>query len=292
MAMANIGGLHIAWESFGEGDALLLVAGAGAQMLHWPERFCEALASEGFRVIRFDNRDSGLSTVLDALATPSLPRVLARYMVGLSSEVPYGLEDMGDDAARLMDALGIEQAHVVGASMGGALAQSLACHHPERVRSLVSMMSTTGGRWASSGRMRGIRVMITPPPSTREGAMKHAVWALSLIGSRRYPTDEGETRQRAALAFDRCHDPSAHARQMAAIFARGDRARTLAKIQCPTLVLHGADDALITPRGGRATTRAIPGATFRLIKDMGHDLPEPLWPELVSIIAHHARTAA
>jgi len=282
----RVGEIDLAYETFGDPSdpAVLLVMGLATQMLGWPDALCTGLAERGHHVIRFDNRDIGLSTHLsDAPAAD----VMA-LMAGDTSSASYRLSDMAADAVGLLDALGIESAHVVGASMGGMIAQTVAIEHPERVRTLTSIMSTTGDPSVGAPTPAAMGALLAPPPTTRDGAIEGTVAAYRVIGSPAYPFDEAELRERAGIAYDRGHDPAGVSRQLAAILASGDRTAKLRELAVPTLVIHGDRDVLVQPSGGEATAAAIPGAEHVVIEGMGHDLPAALVPELVDRIAAHA----
>ena len=265
----RVGDVELAYETFGRpGEpAVLLIMGLGSQLILWPEELCEALAAAGYFVIRFDNRDVGRSTILDA-PPPDLQRVAAG-----EADAPYLLDQMAEDAVGLLDALGIERAHVVGASLGGMIAQRLAIDHPERVLTLASIMSTTGDREVGNPTPEAMTVLMTAPPLDRDGYLESTVRARGVIGSR--PLDEDRTRDLAGRSFDRGYHPQGTARQFAAIIASPDRTPALRELRVPTLVLHGSEDPLIDPSGGRATAAAIPDAELIEIDGMGHDLP--LW---------------
>jgi pimeloyl-ACP methyl ester carboxylesterase len=274
---AHANGIRLAYETFGEPGQppVLLVMGLGAQMVGWHDDFCRAL-SAGRYVVRFDNRDVGESEWLQGTVD------LAACMAGDTSSAVYTLEDMADDAVALLAELGLESAHVVGASMGGMIAQTLAIRHPERVRSVTSIMSTTGERGIAKPTDAAAAALLSPAARTREEAMERAVTVSAVIGSPAYPRDESELRERAARAWDRGVNPSGFARQLAAIQASGDRTRALAGVRAPVLVVHGEDDPLVPVTGGRATAAAIPGAELWVVPGMGHDLPRALWPELIA----------
>jgi pimeloyl-ACP methyl ester carboxylesterase len=279
---------EIEYDVTGEGRPLLLVAGLGMQLIHWPDGFVAALAGRGFRVIRFDPRDSGRSVTHALLARPSFVPTFVKVALRLPGAVPYGIVDLARDGVELLDALGEHgAAHVVGASMGGAVAQSMAVHFPARVKSLVSISSTTGDPRVSST-LKGLLSMLSRPARTREEAARITAPLMLRVGSRRYRKSLAEAREQALRAFDRGSDPSGHDRLFWAMMAAGDRTAELARVRCPTLVLHGKDDFLVPFTGGVATHRAIRGSRLRMVADMGHDLPEPLWPELVDHIAGHA----
>lgn len=281
MQRARAGDVEIAYQSFGspQDTPLLLVMGLATQMVGWPDGFCEALAARGLHVVRFDNRDIGLSTHLDDAGAPDVVSLLAG-----SGTAPYALADMADDTAGLLDALGWGSAHVVGASMGGMIAQSLAIRHPQRVHSLTSIMSTTGASGVGSPAEVALGVLLAPAARTREEALQRAVDTYRVIGSPGFEFDEESLRERAGLSFDRAHDPAGVARQLAAILTTDDRTPHLGEIAVPTLVVHGAQDTLVDVSGGRATAAAIPGAELWVVEGMGHDLPRELWGDLVDRI--------
>jgi pimeloyl-ACP methyl ester carboxylesterase len=281
------GGITLCYETFGDptDPATLLVMGLGAQMVAWQEDFCEQLAARGLYVIRFDNRDIGRSTHLQG-PPPSLLQLL-RYSVS----APYTLADMAQDTVGLMDELEIDRAHVIGASMGGMIAQTLAARHPARTRSLVSMMSSTGGRWVGRPALSSYTIFLRKVPREREAFIGHAERLFAKIGSRGIPQDTEGERKIAAQSFDRELDRTGAGRQLAAIIASGDRTAELELITAPTLVIHGSVDPLVSPSGGRATARAIPGAELMTIEGMGHDLPRVLWPRLIDAFADHAAAA-
>jgi pimeloyl-ACP methyl ester carboxylesterase len=278
------GGISLCYETFGDrtDPAALLIMGLGAQMVTWQDDFCEALAARGLYVIRFDNRDVGRSTHLQG-PPPSL-RQLLRYSVPAG----YTLADMAQDAVGLMDELEIDRAHAIGASMGGMIAQTLAARHPTRVRSLVSMMSSTGNRWVGRPALSSYGIFLRKAPREREAFIEYAARMFAKVGSRGIPQDIEGTRRIAALSFDREPDRTGTGRQLAAIIASGDRTAELRRITAPTLVIHGSIDPLVSPSGGRATARAIPGAELMMIEGMGHDLPRALWPRLIDAFATHA----
>jgi pimeloyl-ACP methyl ester carboxylesterase len=285
----TVGDLDIAYETFGEPSdpALLLVMGLGTQMLGWHERLCAAIAARGFFVIRFDNRDIGRSTALRDLPVPKLWQLAMRS----KKAAAYTLEDMADDGFGLLDHLGIERAHVVGASMGGMIAQTMAYRRPERVLSLVSIMSNTGAMLSGQPRLHTYSVLLGNPPKGREEAIEHTVKVFETIGSPGFPRDQDELRRMAGMSYDRGRNPAGAMRQLAAIIASGDRREQLATITAPTLVIHGTQDPLVRPSGGRATAKAIPGARLLLIEGMGHDLPRGAWPQIIDGIAETAARA-
>ena len=289
MRTTRVGEIELAYETFGSAQdpPLLLVMGLATQMIGWPDELCRMLADRGLYVIRFDNRDVGLSTHLDSAGAPDVRAVMG----GDRSGVPYGLADMADDAAGLLDVLGLDAAHVVGASMGGMIAQLMVLRHPRRVRSLTSIMSTTGDPAVGTPAEAAIGVLLAPPATDRESAVQRAVDAFRVVGSPGFEFDEAGVRERAGLAFDRAHDPAGVARQMAAVLTTPDRTADLAGVAVPTLVVHGAQDPLVGVSGGRATAAAVPGAELLVVEGMGHDLPRAVLPELADRIGALAARA-
>ncbi len=286
--ITQVGDIELCHESFGDPSdpALLLIMGLGTQMIAWHEDFCRALADSGLHVIRFDNRDVGRSTHVRA-RPPTLRQLLLRDGRGAA----YTLSDLAADAAGLLDALGIEKAHLVGASMGGMIAQLLTIEHPDRVLSLTSIMSTTGSRFNGQPAMKVYPFFLRRPPKTREQAMARIAKLFALVGSPGFERHESEIRELAGRSFDRAAgDASGTARQMHAVASSADRTRALGRIDVPTLVVHGTDDVLVRPSGGKATHQAIPGSRMLWIKGMGHDLPRGAWPQIVpAILANVAR---
>ena len=284
---SNVGpaGIDIAYQRLGKPDAplVMLIMGVAAQYIHWPDAFCHALVSRGLQVIRFDNRDAGHSTHLtDDAPPPDLRAALA----GDFSSASYTLSDMAADAVGLLDALDFGNAHVVGASMGGQIAQTMAIEHPDHVRSLISMMSTTGNMQVGQPAAEVLREVFSGPPAvTRDEVIQQMVRASRVIGSPGYPSDDNEIAARAGRAYDRCHDPTGVARQAVATIASGDRTERLRHLKVPTLVIHGLVDRMVDVGGGRATAEAIPGAELLLIEGMGHSLPPDLRRQLAEQIA-------
>jgi pimeloyl-ACP methyl ester carboxylesterase len=278
----------LCYETYGDPDdpPILLIMGLATQMIAWHEDFCDQLAERGFYVVRFDNRDIGRSTHFD-FRPPSLGQMLRRRM----NPEQYTLSDMAEDSIGLLRELDLMPAHVVGASMGGMIGQMLAAEHPEAVRSLTSIMSTTGSRWHGQPTLSVYRYLLRPPPRDREGYIERSAEVFGLVGSTGFDRDEQYIRERAALSYDRGFDIRAGGRQLGAIIASGDRTETLRRIKAPTLVIHGTVDKMIRPSGGRATAKAIPGARLMMIEGMGHDLPRGAWPQLLDAISEHARTA-
>lgn len=280
--------IELEYEDTGPSGAppVLLIMGVGAQLIHWPDGFVELLARRGLRVVRFDNRDAGLSTKLDHRGVPRIKWMLVRALMGLSvSGAPYRLEDMAGDAAGLLDALGLPHAHVVGISMGGMIAQTMAIARPDRVLSLTSLMSTPGGRYV--GQYGAIRALVGPPPRTRADAIECGVRLARAISGAGYPLDEARLRELAARSWDRAHSPAGFARQMAAILSAPARSAALARVTAPTLVIHGEHDPLVPVEAGRATAAAIPGSRLVVLPGLGHSLPEGAWPLLTDEIAGH-----
>jgi len=287
--IASANGIELCYQEMGdpEGEPLVLVMGLATQMLAWDEGFCGLLAERGFRVIRFDNRDIGRSTRITSAGVPSR----LDMMSGRRSTAPYLLRDMAADTFGLMDHLGIDSAHVAGASMGGMIVQTMAIERPERVRSLVSIMSNTGSRWTGLPSRKAMAVLLGRPPKGRDAAVERAVKTFTVIGSPGYPFDEERVRRVAGRSYDRGHSAAGVLRQLHAITASGDRTRALREVRLPATVIHGTGDPLVRPAGGKATARAIPGARLKLIEGMGHDLPRQLWPVFAEEIAGTAARA-
>ena len=279
----TVGDIDLAYNTLGEPSdpPVVLISGLGAQLIGWDGAFCQQLVDRGLFVIRFDNRDVGLSSHLADRPT-SDPLAEA---AGAASAASYTLAQMAADTAGLIDNLGLGSAHVVGISLGGMIAQILAIEHPERVRSLTSIMSTTGHNQVGQPTDAARALFLLPPVITQEGAMDHAVLFNRTVGSPAYPTEETELRDRAVSAFDRAFNPQGIARQLTAAMTTPDRTEDLRRLDLPTLVIHGAEDPVIAVSGGQATAEAIPGAELVVIDGMGHDLPRPLWPTVAERIA-------
>ena len=276
-------GIELCWQEGGdpEDPPVLLIAGLGAQMLEWPDGFCDLLAGRGFRLIRFDNRDCGHSTWLDSAGVPSLRRAWA----GELDEPPYLLSDVAADAAGLMDRLGLATTHVVGSSLGGFVAQTLAIERPARVRSLASVMSSTGSGRVGQPTEAAMRVLMTRSPEGLEAYLDDLVASRRVIGSPGFEVDEAWLREIGARYHERGLNPSGTQRQLVAAICSGDRTAELRHIEVPTVVIHGTDDPLIDVSGGEATAAAIPGAELLLIEGMGHDLPAGAWQRMVAGLA-------
>ncbi|MCK9381642.1 MAG: alpha/beta fold hydrolase [Sulfuritalea sp.] len=288
--------LHIEYESLGDPrqPTILLIMGLGMQLTGWPDDFCHGLVARGYRVVRFDNRDCGLSARAPGKKRANLLLAMAAAALGLPVRTPYTLEDMAGDAVGLMDKLGIERAHVVGASMGGMIAQVLAARFPQRVLSLTSIMSSSGNRKVSKPSKPARKVLLSRPadPKDPESVIEYMVHMFGVIGSPGYPATREELRQRVGHSVRRAYEPAGTARQLLAIIASGDRRKLLRTITAPTLVIHGASDPLVPLAAGRDTAQQIPGATLLVIDGMGHDLPDALLPRLVEAIDEHCRRSA
>jgi pimeloyl-ACP methyl ester carboxylesterase len=279
--------IELEYDHFGNptDPALLLIMGFTAQMVAWDEEFCTQLADRGHFVIRFDNRDCGLSTKLHGVPSNSDAVIMAAMMETEMPPVPYTLSDMAADAMKVLDHLNIERAHIMGASMGGMIAQTVAIEHPHRVKTLISVMSQPGELTVGQPTQEAMELIVTPAPSDRDEYIAFAPkW--QLWQSKKYRSDE-VSRRNAIRDFDRSNYPEGGPRQMAAIYASGSRAEGLQKLQVPTLVIHGTDDQLITPSGGERTAELIPNSTLLMVEDMGHDMPQPLWPFYLDAISKH-----
>jgi pimeloyl-ACP methyl ester carboxylesterase len=286
---APVNGIEIVYEEFGDrrDPVMLMIMGLGTQMLGWHEDLCRMLAGQGFRVVRFDNRDVGRSTRIEGRPRPDLMALAA----GDPSSASYTLDEMADDTVGLLDHLGAESAHLIGASLGGMIAQVVAIREPERVLSLSSIMSTTGNRDVGQPHPEGMAALFSPPPRDPDGFAEWAVANWRTLGSPGFELDEDAIRATAKVSFERGYNPDGVARQLAAAIASGDRTEELSRLEVPTLVIHGSDDVLIDVSGGEATARAIPGAKLIVIPGMGHDLPRALWPQFVDEIVANAERA-
>ncbi len=293
MPAVRANGLDIEYESLGDpaDPAIVLIMGLGMQLIAWPDEFCQALVARGFRVVRFDNRDSGLSSRFKGRRTPNLMLALLAARLGLPVRAPYSLGDMADDTIALMDKLQIARAHVVGVSLGGMIAQVLAARFPERLFSLTSIMSSSGNRRVSKSKPDVLRVLLARPPARDlDAVIEHFVALFAIIGSPGFPTERGARREIMTRWVQRAYDPAATGRQFLAVVASGDRRRLLRGIAVPTLVIHGSDDPLVPLEAGRDTARNVPGAELMVIDGMGHDLPDPLLPVLAEAIVKHCRS--
>jgi pimeloyl-ACP methyl ester carboxylesterase len=296
MPAIQANGLTLEYESLGDPGApvVLLVMGLGMQLVAWPDAFCDGLVRKGFRVVRFDNRDCGLSQKLDQLGTPRMPGAILRALLGLPVRSPYDLKAMAADTVGLLDALGIAQAHVVGASMGGMIGQLVAALYPDRVLSLTSIMSTTGARHLPQPSVRIRRELLRRPqqPLTPDTLIAHYERLFGVIGSPGYPTPPEEFRARIRRAVERGYHPAGFLRQLGAILASGDRSPLLGSITCPTLVIHGKADPLVPFQGGVDTAYKIRDARLVLLDGFGHDFPPQLFERFVDMVGSHARDAA
>ncbi|WNV90432.1 alpha/beta hydrolase [Umezawaea sp. Da 62-37] len=289
MPRVKFADLELEYDTFGDpaDPPMVLVMGLGAQMTTWDEGFCGLFAAQGFHVIRYDNRDVGLSTWLDDLPLPDLAALLS----GDTSTAPYLIADLAADLIGLLDALGIDRAHVVGASMGGMIVQQAAIDHPERLLSLCSIMSTTGDPSVGQGRPEVIATLAQPSPPTREGIIEQRLASSRLTRSPGFDVDEDVARRRIEASHDRSHRPLASPRHLAAVLASPDRTPGLRGVTLPTLVVHGAADPLIGVSGGEATAAAVPDAELLVVDGMGHDLPEQVWPTIVEAVTRNAKRA-
>lgn len=287
-SFCRTGEIEICYETFGDpaDPAILLIMGLGTQMLAWHEDFCTQLAERGFFVIRHDNRDIGRSTHLDHAPVPSLLQLARR-----DRNAPYTLADMAADSVGVLDHLGIEQAHIVGASMGGMIAQTVAIRYPQRALSLVSIMSNTGSFWTGQPALTMYALLLKPAPKERDAFIQRGVDTFTRIGGSGYEPDIEDLRDIATRSYDRGIDPRGSSRQLWAIVADRDRTPDLRRLRLPATVIHGADDKLVRPSGGRTTARAIPGAKLVEIPGMGHGLPRGAWPVIVDAIAETANRA-
>jgi pimeloyl-ACP methyl ester carboxylesterase len=284
---ADIGPVTLCYETFGEptDPALLLIMGLGTQMVAWREDFCQTLVDRGFFVIRYDNRDCGKSTSMEG------PPITTRELVTKRVKKPaYTLAEMADDAVALLDHLGIHKAHIVGASMGAMIGQHVAVRYPGRVLSLASLMASTGARFVGQPKLAVIPLFLSKPSGGKDEYIERALKLFRAVGSQSV-FDEEYVREGAALAYDRGINLAGTGRQLAAITADGNRAKRLERIKAPTVVIHGKDDRLVAPSGGRATAKAIPDARLVLIDGMGHDLPRPLWPQIIDAIVENTKRA-
>ena len=292
-AFVSANGIEICYDTFGDpaDPPLVLIMGLAAQMIVWDDDFCELLASKRFWVVRFDNRDIGLSTKFTTSRTPKIAEMLFAQATGLRFRVPYTLRDMAADTVGLMDALGIGSAHVVGVSMGGAIAQELAINVPQRLRTVTSIMSSTGDPKLPKAEPRAVAVLMRKTPAKREPFVRQYVASWHVLACDHFPFDAARMQRQGEATFDRGINPPGVARQLMAIIASGNRTAALRKVTVPALIVHGAIDPLVPYEGGVATAKAIPGAKLVLLPGMGHTLPREVWPRLADEIAQHAATA-
>ena len=292
MPNVTANGIQIEYDTFGDPSAspLLLIIGLGGQLIEWHEDFCTGLAEKGHYVIRFDNRDTGLSRKFEEAGIPDIIKAVEASMRGEPIAPPYTLADMADDAVGLLDALGIQKAHICGMSMGGMIAQIITTRHPQRVLSLISIYSTTGNPELPPPEPDAMEVLLEKPPIERKAYIEYLVRTFRVIAGRGFAFDEQFHRQVAEKAFDRAFYPQGSARQLMAIMAQGNRKPELAAVSVPTLVIHGSDDPLVSVECGKDTAAAIPGAELLIIDGMGHDLPPGgAWPQILEAIAAHAK---
>lgn len=289
--LTTTSGLELAYEEQGDGPPVVMIMGLGAQLVLWPQELVDAIAGAGFRAVRFDNRDIGQSAWFDHLGVPNNAKLLARRLAGLSVEAPYTLSAMASDTVGLLDALGITRAHLVGASLGGMIAQTIAIEHPERVVSLTSIMSSAGNLAAFAVHPRALKQMLGKPPRNREEYVDRIV-TLFRGHAGTHPYDAARMAELAGQQYDRGYHPQGFARQFAAILASGSRVERLKAVTAPTLVLHGTHDPLVPISAGRLVAASVPGATFLPIEGMGHELPRPIWPQLTAAVTEHMRKAA
>src|ERR1700756_3152624 len=291
--MARANGIDLCYEIFGTATAppLLLIMGLASQMLLWDDGFSEQLAARGFRVIRFDNRDIGKSSKLTGGKRLTPLELLKLRFLKIPIAAPYKLSDMAKDVIGLMDALGIKSAHIVGASMGGMIAQEIAISFPERVRSLTSIMSTTGNPKIPSPTREAAAVLMAPPPANKEEYFARFAQTWKVLRAGSFPEEEALDPGRAARTWERGLNPPGVGRQMRAILASGSRKERLRGVTAPTLVIHGTVDPLVRPEGGKDTAASIPGAKLLMVEGMGHALPVPMWPQIIDAIDKHAHRA-
>ena len=293
MPKVNANNIKIHYETFGEPSAkpLLLIMGFGSQMIHWDEEFCDMLAKCGHFVIRYDNRDVGLSTKIDEAGTPDFLKAISSFQKGEKVHAPYTMDDMADDAVGLLDALNIPCAHICGCSMGGVIAQYVAINHSSRVLSLTSMMSTTGNPDLPPLNPEAMKLFLLPVPSNRDAYIKDYVKREKVMYGPIIPLDEERRRLYAAKAYDRCFYPQGNTRQIMALLTSGNRKPALASVKIPTLVIHGGNDPLVSLEAGKDTAEAIPGAELLIIDGMGHSLPPETWSQVVDGISRNTTKA-
>ena len=295
MATANANGIQIEYETFGDplSPALLLIIGLGSQLIHWQDEFCQQIADNGYYVIRYDNRDAGLSTKHDELAMPEIMEKIGALFSGQKVSTPYTIEDMANDAASLLDTLNIDKAHICGMSMGGYIAQTFAIKNPSRTLSLTSIYSHCGNRKEFLPTQEAMAAMMTPPPEEREAYIEYMLKFLKLIYGTGLPFDEGFHRALAGQSYDRSFCPEGTARQYLAIMVQKDRTAELGELKVPSLIIHGDADPLVPMAGGKATAAAIPGASLKIINGMGHAIPNlnAYWGDIKDAVINHMKKA-
>ena len=291
MATANSNGIHIEYETFGNpsSPALLLIIGLGSQLIHWQDEFCQQIADTGYHVIRYDNRDVGLSTKFDEVRMPQIMEKVMAIFSGQEVTTPYTTEDMANDAVGLLDALNIDKAHICGMSMGGMIAQTFAINNPSRTLSLISICSHSGNSQAFPATQEVMEAMMTPTPEEREPFIKYMSSFLKLIFGTGLPFDEDFHRNLAAQSYDRSFSPEGTGRQYLAIMVQKDRVEELKRLIIPSLIIHGDEDPLVPLAGGKATADAIPNAEFMIVKGMGHALPNlnAYWSDIKDAMIKH-----
>ncbi len=290
MTKAKVNNIELEYDTFGDPTSkpLLLVMGLGAQMIFWLEEFCEQLVNQGFYVIRFDNRDVGLSTKIEKAGVPNVIGAITAAQKGEQVKSPYSLEDMADDAMGVLDALNIDKAHICGASMGGMIVQLITIRHPNRVLSLTSIMSSTGNPELPQAKPEVLQLLFKPAPTEREAYIEESVKRRLILYGSGFTMDEDLARKLAGQAFDRCFYPQGMMRQLMAIIANGNRKSALAAIKVPTLVIHGGDDPLVPVEGGKDTAEAIHGSELIIIDGMGHSLPPETWTQITEAITENS----
>jgi len=295
MPNVKANGIQLEYDAMGNPACppLLLIMGLGGQLIHWDDDFCRQLVDRGVYIVRFDNRDTGLSTRFESAGLPDMAELLDARLQGRSIETPYTLEDMAADAAGLLEALNIKKAHICGSSMGGMIAQTLALHHPQRLLSLTSIYSTTGNPDLPQPQPAAMEALLTPQPAERQAYLDFNVRTMQAIAGSGFPFDEQFIRRISARAYDRAFYPPGVGRQMMAVMAQKDRTAALGSVTVPTLVIHGTADPLVPAAHGQATADAIPGAQLLLVEGMGHDLPhiKGPWPQVIDAIAAHVKAA-
>ena len=291
MSHIKANGIKIEYDTFGDKSSppILLIMALGGQMIDWDNALCESLAAKGLYVITFDNRDTGLSTKFKDAGVPKVMEVITANLQGTPFKIPYTLDDMADDAAGLLEALGMEKAHICGISMGGMIAQTMAIRHPERLLSLISIYSTTGNPGLPQADPEVMRILMTPPPVERKASIEFSVNVFRALAGKGFPFDEVWFQAQAARSYDRGFYPEGVGRQLVAVLAQSNRKPALASVRVPTLVIHGDDDPLLPLEAGKDTADAIPGSKFMIIKGMGHDMPHKgAWSQIMDAVAAHA----
>ncbi|MFX0086089.1 MAG: alpha/beta fold hydrolase [Candidatus Hodarchaeota archaeon] len=285
----KVNNIEIVYDTFGDPrfTPILLIMGLGSQMILWDEIFCKKIASKGYWVIRYDNRDVGLSTKLEDEEVPNPMALIQKIMQGEELSVPYTLLDMAKDAVGLLDELKLEKAHLVGVSMGGMIAQTVAISYPKRVKTLTSIMSSTNDPELPQPKPEAMTILMTTPPADRAENIEHSIQMWNFLNGSVYPLDEQFIRDRSTLVFDRCYYPQGTTRQLAAILASGSRREALKELKIPTLVIHGDNDPLVPVEGGKDTAAAIPNSKLLIIKGMGHNIPPQVAPQIIEAIIQH-----